>query len=172
MREENKNENPFLDKEFDDFLNSMGEEKNKEPTFTVKGFGVDITRRADDGYAEDMNRIPCFIDPFHGIPLQLQIFIMSDGSLKFRAWEWKCKDPLYNNGYLHVNEDELTNYGHKEFHPTPAQKETVLGLLSRRITWEGLNLSPGATLQKAVGDLTAEDIAAEENKAGKRMVFA
>lgn len=169
----NENYNPFEDKEFTEFLDSMGEEPKREPTFVVNGFEVDVTRRADPGYAEDMNRIPCFCGPFHGIPLQLQLFIMSDGSLKFRSWTWKGHDPLYNNCYLHVDEDELTYWGiKKEFHPTQAQKETVAGLISGRITWEGLKLAPGHTLQKVVGGLSLEDIEAEEGRIGKKMTFA
>ena len=168
-----ENCNPFEDKEFEEFLNSMGEEPKREPTFIVNGFEVDVTRRMDPGYAEDMNHIPCFCEPFHGIPLQLQIFIMSDGSLKFRSWTWKGHDPLYNNCYLHVDEDELTCWGiKKDFHPTQAQKETVAGLISGRITWEGLRLAPGHTLQKAVGWLTNEDIVEEEKRAEKTMYFA
>ncbi len=129
-------------------------------------YTVDTERRPDPGRTRDA--IPCLCQPFHGIPLTLKLNIEPSGVLLFHSWEW-------NDGgtsYLHTRiiEPEYWDY-RPHFQATPQQRETVAGLLSRRLTWEGLPLHPGLSLERAVA-LSEADIAAEEKRQGRKMYFA
>ena len=94
----------------------------------------------------------CSCCPFFGVPLRLEIAIRANGSIAFRSWDWSGR----GNHYLHTNERP------GEFNPTPEQVLTVNGLFSGRITWEGLKLAPGQTLQ----ELCPIDLAAEQERVG------
>ena len=113
------------------------------------------TRRKFEGYKS--GDIICGITPFFGIPLQLEIAIRDTGELIFRSWNWIKGE----NGYLH-----LISYSGDQ--PTQNQFDTVAGLFSNRIPFEGLELPPGSTLQK----LCPIDIEAEEKRIGKKIYLA
>ena len=113
--------------------------------------------------------LPCFCDPFHGIPLRLRLRILPDGTLAFFAWEWH-RNPDANNPYLHTDVCTQGSFDYDaKFVPTSAQRETVEGLFSGRVKWEGLRLNPGRTLQRAVQGI---DIQAEENRIGRQIYLA
>src|SRR5690554_2362809 len=73
----------------------------------------------------------CYVCPFIGIPLRLEIGICPDGSVAHRGWEWSSN----GNHYLQTREkpeDECLEY-EKPFVSTQRQRETVAGLFSGRI---------------------------------------
>lgn len=124
------------------------------------------SRFEGDQYVLDINRkfggyqdgdLICKISPFFGIPLTLEIAIRKSGELIFRKWYFSEGE----NSYLHTSES-------KDFPATDEQKDTVNGLFSGRITFEGLRLSPGGTLQ----DICPIDIAREEKLIGKQIYLA
>lgn len=121
----------------------------------------------DDEYIVDTNRafggckagdLICFVHPFFGIPLQLQIAIRKDGSLVFRSWSWV----LEHNHYLHTS-DNLDM-----FSPTLQQVDTVNGLFSGRIRFEGLKLDVGASVQA----LCKIDVKKESSLIGRPIYLA
>lgn len=134
--------------------------------FRGEEYTVDTSRKFG-GY--EPGDLICYIWPFFGVPLKLEIAIRADGSLIFRSWTWKMGE----NSYLHTTElpPEKCNEDRpypKPFIPTQAQCETVSGLFSGRITFEGLRLAPGASLQ----DVCPIDVQAEEARCGKKIYLA
>ena len=134
--------------------------------FCGEEYTVDTSRKFG-GY--EPGDLICHIWPFFGVPLRLEIAIRVDGSLIFRSWEWN----MDRNSYLHTHElpPEKCNKDRlfpKPFTATDAQRETVSGLFSGRITFEGLHLAPGASLQ----DVCPIDLAAEEARCGKKIYLA
>lgn len=77
--------------------------------------------------------------PFWSIPLKLEIAISKDGTLKFRKWEWDTAHTTNQYFHTHAISDS--------FSATPEQIDTVNGLFSGRITFEGLKIPIGATIQ-------------------------
>lgn len=96
--------------------------------------------------------------PFVPMPLELELAIRRDGSLIFRAWRWVEG----TNPYFHVP-GFLT-----DFQPTDAQRDTVAGLFSGRIKFEGLKIAIGGTTQ----DVCPIDLQAEEARIGKTIYLA
>lgn len=88
------------------------------------------------------------------LPLELCIAIRKDGSLIFRSWKFK---PV--NGYFHV--DNICN----NIIPTDQQIDTVAGLYSGRINYEGLELSLGKTLLQ----LCPFEVREEEKRINKKI---
>jgi len=88
----------------------------------------------------------------------LNIAIRKDGSLIFRSWS------VTNNGnpYLHTSATK------DDFTPTEEQINTVAGLFSGRICFEGLQLAVGASVQA----ICPIDVAKEEARIGKTIYLA
>ena len=118
------------------------------------------TDRPFGGY--EAGDILCKIAPFFGIPLTLYLGIRKDGSLIFRSWQWGNN----GNGYLHLQGGDF-DVQHCDYHPTQEQKDTVSGLFSGRIEWEGLKFPVGATLQK----VCPVDVEREEQLLGRKIIF-
>lgn len=97
--------------------------------------------RPFEGY--EKGDIICEVEPFSGcgLLLTLELAIRRDGSIVFRKWTQKGT----GNGYLHYMPSPFSTDPIK---PTAEQIDTVNGLYSGRIRWEGLKLIPGATLQR------------------------
>lgn len=111
-----------------------------DPPYRNEDYTVELNRNMDEHRPGDLI---CYTCPFFGMPLLLEIAIRADGSIGFRSWNW---DTSRGNAYLHTSEtaDKDSIFC---FSPTKQQIDTVNGLFSGRIKWEGLKLSPGATLQ-------------------------
>lgn len=133
----------------------------QEPFATIEcGFDgefyeVDVSRKMEPYTPGDLI---AYVDPFFGIPLRLYFAIRSNGTMAFRAWE-------ISNGqctYVHTTETQ------DHFTATPEQIDTVNGLFSRRLTFEGLYLAPGKTLQ----DICPIDVAREESITGEKIYLA
>lgn len=134
--------------------------------FCGEEYTVDTSRKFG-GY--EPGDLICHIWPFFGVPLKLEIAIRADGSLIFRSWRWS----MGGNSCLHTTElpPQKCDKDHlypKPFISTQAQCETVSGLFSGRITFEGLHLAPGASLQ----DVCPIDLTAEEARCGKKIYLA
>lgn len=135
--------------------------------FNSDQYVVDLSRNFGGYEADDLK---CHCNPFLGIPLKLEIAIRKNGELVFRAWEW-CE-----GGYCYLQTDEISEKEYEEkgkeypkpFIPTKEQIDTVNGLFSGRITFEGLKLSPGATLQK----ICPINVRREEQLIGEKIYLA
>lgn len=124
-------------------------------------YTIDLDRKLD----EDISGLICYTAPFWlDVPLVLEISIRKDGSIAFRGWHW---DKSRVNPYLHTSEcsDPESPYC---YHPTQEQIDTVNGLFSGRIKFEGLKLAPGKTLQ----DICPIDVKAEEKRINKKIYLA
>lgn len=138
-------------------LNNMSTHYQELESYTVD------TDRKFGGF--EIGDMICHICPFLGVPLQLEMAIRKDGTLHFRAWTWvqEC------NSYLHTREvAQSENPFVRPFEATQEQRDTVAGLVSGRIKFEGLKLAVG----KTVLDVTKPDFDAEEKRTGKQMYFA
>lgn len=123
-------------------------------------YTIDIDRKFGGYQAGDLI---CYINPFFGIPLKLEIAIRIDGSIIFRSWAW-----TRGNGYLHTHEKPVGEETLNPFVPTQEQIDTVNGLFSGRIKFEGLALPVGATVQK----ICPIDVKREEELTGRRIYLA
>lgn len=140
--------------------------------FDNEQYVVDLSRRTDDYVVGDLI---CFTHPFGPqLPLQLEIAIRPDGQLSFRQWHFTSKEVI--NAYLHTREisqedcsrKHLDSVLYEPFIPTSAQIDTVNGLFSGRIRFEGLKLAPGVSLQK----ICPIDVEREEKMTKKRIYLA
>lgn len=111
-----------------------------DPPYRKNDFVVDFDRKMDNYVPGDLI---CYTCPFFGIPLLLEIAIHPGGGIGFRSWTWSEKR---GNAYLHTDETADKD-SYFRFHPTDQQIDTVNGLFSGRILFDGLKLAPGATLQ-------------------------
>lgn len=135
--------------------------------FKGEQYVVDLSRKFQ-GY--ESGDLKCDCNPFIGIPLRLKIAIRKNGELIFRGWEW------HEGGYLHLHTNEISEKEYREsgneykkpFVPTKEQIDTVNGLFSGRITFEGLELAPGASLQK----ICPINVKREEELIGKKIYLA
>lgn len=134
--------------------------------FEGESYTLDTDRKYDGWKERKPTRedgdILCHIQPFLGIPLTLNIAIRKDGSLFFRSWEWNGG----GNNYLHTM-DTLPPHLLDREPPTEEQIDTVNGLFSGRIKFEGLKLPVGASLQ----EICPIDVKKEEKKSGKRSIW-
>jgi hypothetical protein len=144
-------------------LKVVNDKKPGSP-FEGEDYVVELDRSFGGYEADDLI---CKVAPFFGVPLTLEIAIRKNGNLIFRKWDFSGT----GNAYLHtdeVAESDPENSFIKPFTPTQEQIETVNGLFSERITFEGLRLSPGATLQH----ICPVDVRAEEKRIGKKIYLA
>lgn len=114
---------------------------------------VDLDREFE-GYQK--GDLLCFVQPWHKMPLVLDIAIRTDGSIGFRSWSFSYDK---GNTYLHTSESP------ENFKATPEQINTVNGLWSGRLKFEGLKLPVGATLQK----ICPIDVQAEEKMMNRKI---
>lgn len=129
-------------------------------------YAVDLSRRFEGHEPGDLI---CYASPwlYSGIPLRLEIAIRKNGDLAFRSWDF-CND---GDPRLQTNAkcaSDIANDFERPFVPTQEQIDTVNGLFSGRIAFDGLKLAPGATLQK----ICPIDVAAEEARIGKKIYLA
>jgi len=139
--------------------------------FEGEQYEVDLTRQFG-GY--ERGDLICSVCPFGAtyLPLELEIAIRMDGSLIFRAWNF-VKNMNY---YLHTREISMKEHDKvKEerphiipFVPTIEQIDTVNGLFSGRIKFEGLKIAVGGTVQ----DICPIDVKREEMLTGKKIYLA
>ena len=99
--------------------------------------------------------IICSVAPFFGVPLVLGVAIRNDGKLIFRSWMWGN-----GNHYLHTSEKDII--------PTEEQIDTVSGLFSGRIKFEGIKIAVGASVQK----ICPIDLKKEEEKVNRKIYLA
>ena len=130
----------------------------REPCSTLfEGEMYEIdTYRHFGGY--EIGDLVCYCTPFFGVPLKLEIAIRVNGDLIFRKWDWS----LDRIRYLYTYEKP------DKFIPTQAQCETVNGLWSGRIKFEGLKLDVGETVQ----DICPINVEQEEQLLNKKIVLA
>lgn len=111
----------------------------------------------------------CYVSPFDfEFPLRLEIAIRADGSLAFRSWKFTAEP----NPYLHTfaqsaaacEGDAISS----PFIPTAEQIDTVNGLFSGRIKFDGLTLAVGATVQR----ICPIDLKREEELVGHKIYLA
>lgn len=116
------------------------------------------TSREFGGY--ESGDIICSVQPFFGVPVTLSIAIRKNGELIFRSWSFGG----VGNHYLHTY---ISESGKDEIigKVTQEQRDTVSGLFSGRIKFEGLKLSPGGTLQ----EICPIDLKKEETLTGKKI---
>lgn len=141
----------------------------KEITSPFNGdqYVVDLHRKFE-GY--EPGDLICGCTPFIGMPLRLEIAIRQNGNLVFRRWEWVRSE----NYYLQTTEVSEKEYRKndkeypKPFIPTREQIDTVNGLFSGRIMFDGIKLAPGASLQR-ICPINANR---EEELIGKKIYLA
>lgn len=127
----------------------------------IGDYTVDLERKSE-GYQK--GDLICFTNPFFNIPLRLEIAIRADGNIIFRNWSWE-EGHNPNNQYLHTNEKPN---GISPFIPTEKQIDTVNGLWSGRITFEGLKLPVGGSIQ----DICLIDVKKEETLINDKIFLA
>lgn len=144
--------------------------KECNSSFDGEQYIIDLSRKFE-GY--EPGDLKCYITPFIEMPLRLEIAIRTNGELIFRGWEWNRCGRNESN-YLHtdeISEKEFQNNPDtwkKPFIPTKEQIDTVNGLFSGRITFDGLRLAPGASLQK----ICPINVHREEGLIGKKIYLA
>lgn len=126
--------------------------KSRYQTFEGEQYIIDLDRRAEKYEVGDLI---CFVNPFAGYPICLEIAISANGALKFRSWEFS-ED---GNQYLHTYETP------DKFKATQEQIDTVNGLFSGRIRFEGLKIAVGATVQS----VCPIDVEKEEKLTGEKI---
>ncbi len=94
-----------------------------------------------------------------GFPVVLRIAISPDGTILFNGWDFCGSGCLY----FHVEKWSLPYYLRQK--PTKKQAETISGLFSGRIKWEGIRLLIGMTPQ----EVCPIDIEAEAARWGKKV---
>lgn len=125
---------------------------------------IDLDRKFE-GY--EPGDLMCYCNPFIEIPLRLEIAIRKNGELVFREWKWT------DGGYCYLQTDEISEKDNNKpwktpFIPTKEQIDTVNGLFSGRIMFDGLKLAPGATLQK----ICPINVKREEQLIGEKIYLA
>lgn len=126
--------------------------------FSGDQYVVDLDRRFEGYQRGDLICNVCPFGPNPKFPLQLEIAIRADGSLAFRNWSFTAGS---SDQYMHTCEPDT-------FVPTAEQIDTVNGLFSGRIKFDGLKIAVGATVQK----ICPIDVAAEEKKIGEKIYLA
>lgn len=120
--------------------------------FEGEEYVIDLGRKFG-GYQK--GDLICHIQPWLQMPLELEIAIRTDGNMIFRSWSFSDR----GNNYLHTTEIP------EKFTATPEQIDTVNGLWSGRIKFEGLKLAVGATMQK----ICPINVHKEEELEGKKI---
>lgn len=128
---------------------------------------VDLDRQFEGAEAGD---IVCYVRPFFGVNLLLELAIRADGSIAFREWDMHSDK---GNNYVHTDalsekDAKEANKFYKAVVPTQEQIDTVNGLWSGRIRFEGLRLDVGNTLQR----VCPIDVKKEEKLIGSTIYLA
>lgn len=134
--------------------------------FDGEEYTVDLDRKMDEYTPGDLI---CYVSPFgYSLPLELRISIRADGSIAFRSWAFTQTA----NPYLHTTEKSAEalkgDLFSQPFTPTAEQIDTVNGLFSGRIKFEGLKLAVGATVQR----ICPIDVKREEDLVGHKIYLA
>lgn len=126
--------------------------------FPKEKYTVKLEERDDIMYVK--GGLICHISPWgaSGIPLQLSICICTDGGIIHRGWEWSQNI----NSYLHTNDKP------EDIVVTPEMIDTVNGLFSGRIIFNGLKIAIGGTIQ----NICPINIEKEEEKIGQKIYLA
>lgn len=137
---------------------------NHTTCFDGDEYIVDLDRKFD-GY--ENGDLICSCSPFDStgsFPLTLELAIRKDGTLVFRKWTFANN---MSSVYLHtdINND---NFPSSNFAATSEQIDTVNGLFSGRIKFEGLKLAIGRTMQL----ICPIDVKKEEQLIGKKIYLA
>ena len=135
-----------------------------DSTFEGEEYVIDFDRDFE-GY--QIGDLICVTAPFLGVPATLEIAIRKNGEIAFRSWSWNGG----GNDYLHTTEvaaGREQNAFQKAFAPTQEQIDTVNGLFSGRIKFDGLKLKPGKTLL----DICPIDINREEERVHHKIYLA
>ena len=135
--------------------------------FEGEQYIVDLSRKFE-GY--EPGDLKCYCNPFIELPLKLEIAIRKNGDIIFREWKWT------DGGYCYLQTDEISEKEFNEqpvswkkpFIPTKEQIDTVNGLFSGRIKFDGLKLAPGASLQK----ICPINVKREEKLIGEKIYLA
>lgn len=122
--------------------------------FDGEEYLIDLDRKMEE---YEKNDLICFVNPFLELPLRLNIAINTAGKIKFRSWEWVPNKSA--NTYLHTFKKP------EEFTATEQQIETVNGLWSGRIKFDGLKIAVGATVQ----EIAPINVESEEEKLNKKI---
>lgn len=137
--------------------------------FEGEQYIVDLSRDFE-GY--EKGDLICFIHPFGPcyLPLQLEIAISTNGEIKFRSWKFTDTEP---NSYLHTNaigKDRIQEYPYTDnaFIPTESQIDSINGLFSGRIKFEGLKIAVGSTAQ----NICPINLEKEEQLIGKKIYLS
>lgn len=141
--------------------------RDSNSIFEEEQYIVDLNRKFD---RHEHGNLKCYCNPFVEIPLKLNISIRKNGDIIFQGWEWTDK------GYCYLQTDEISEKDfnkqpvswRKPFVPTEEQIDTVNGLFSGRITFEGLRLDPGSSLQK----ICPINVKREEKLTGQKIYLA
>lgn len=134
--------------------------------FDGEEYAVNLSRKMDDYTPGDLI---CYVAPFApDLPLTLEIAIRVDGSIAFRKWDFSGR----GNHYLHTtakaaNDPDIRPF-ERPFVPSAEQIDTVNGLFSGRIRFEGLKLDVGHTVQL----ICPINVAREEVLTGKKIYLA
>lgn len=123
--------------------------------FDAEEYCLDLSRRFG-GYEEGDLIIRG--TPLVPMPLELELGIRRDGHLIFRGWHWREG----TNPYFQVPNFQ------RDLQPTDAQRNTVAGLFSGRIQFEGLTIAIGGTTQI----ICPIDRAREEARLGRTIFLA
>ena len=134
-------------------------------SFEGEEYIIDLNRQFE-GY--ESGDLICYIYPFYSskLPLRLELAIRQNGDLSFRSWKFTDEQQICN--YLQTSqkpcndEDVLIT---DSFIPTEAQIDTVNGLFSGRILFEGLSISIGKTVQ----EICPIDVEKEEKLINKKI---
>ena len=117
-------------------------DKDGQRCFEGEQYSIDLLRQAEGGREE--GDIVCYTHPFNGVPLELEIAIRRTGEIIFRKWVFVA---YYAGDCYEVHENKKQRH-FMRMKATQEQRDTVSGLLSGRIIFEGLKLLPGTTLQE------------------------
>lgn len=129
-------------------------------------YTIDLERKMDPYTPGDLI---CYISPFDlDFPLRLEIAIRADGTLAFRSWEFFHQHNSYLQTFEHSAAACEGDAISSPFVPTAEQIDTVNGLFSGRIKYEGLELAVGVTVQR----ICPIDVKREEKLVGHKIYLA
>lgn len=126
--------------------------------FTEMEYEFDMTRPVEPYQPVSIVLCGC---PFArmGLYTMLTLAIQPDGSIAFRGWK--------EEKYCIAEYFSLGAFYSEAFSPTQSQRDTMAGLFSGRIRWEGLRILIGMMPQK----ICPIDIEAEEKRLGKKAII-
>ncbi len=143
---------------------SVKKEKFSSP-FVQDEYLVNLSRDRERLSSDDLVISGC---PFgNALPLELSIAVKSDGTLAFRQWKFVKASNIYfhTRQRLAGLDDTPVGLGIK---PTQEQIDTITGLWSERILFEGLKIPIGET----IWTLCPIDTVSESKKLGKPVTFS